>query len=104
VISSTGAGAIAGGALAVGSIAIGAVYVEEGLKDILDGLIMPGEGKTSHGEQRHQEGRNGDPHRNIGDANRTKAEGCKYFDNETGTTVYVRVGIKCILKMRLAKR
>jgi len=36
--------------------------------------------KTEHGEQRHQEARDGDTHREVGDANRVKREGRLLID------------------------
>ncbi len=49
-----------------------------------------GDDKTKHGEQRAQEGRSGDPNRNVGDTNRIKNEGKHYHDNNTGNEVYVK--------------
>ena len=46
-------------------------------------------GRTLHGEQRAQEARKGDTHRNVGDVNRIKREGKRYEDTGTGNIVYV---------------
>ncbi len=49
-----------------------------------------GNKKTERGEQRAQQAREGDAHREVGDANRVKAEGRTYTDSETGNTVHVK--------------
>jgi RHS repeat-associated protein len=49
-----------------------------------------GNKKTEHGEQRAQQAREGDTHREVGDANRVKAEGRMYTDTDTGNTVHVK--------------
>jgi hypothetical protein len=54
--------------------------------------------RTDHGEKRYQEGQNGNPHRNIGDANRTINEGNHYIDSETGYDVYIRGNKGIIVK------
>jgi hypothetical protein len=46
--------------------------------------------RTGHGEERYQEGRNGDPNRNVGDTNRIRTEGKHYIDSATGNNVYVK--------------
>jgi hypothetical protein len=48
-----------------------------------------GQGRTEHGEERAAEARDGDPHRQVGDANRVIREGRKFVDTETGNTVQV---------------
>ena len=46
-------------------------------------------GRTQHGQQRVDEARGGDAHRQVGDANRVLREGRKFTDAETGNTVHV---------------
>lgn len=46
-------------------------------------------GRTQHGQQRADEARSGDTHRQVGDANRAIREGRKFTDTETGNTVHV---------------
>jgi hypothetical protein len=46
-------------------------------------------GRTRHGQQRADEARGGDTHRQVGDANRVIREGRKFTDSETGNTVHV---------------
>jgi hypothetical protein len=48
-----------------------------------------GQGSTDHGEERAAEARDGDAHRQVGDANRVIREGRKFVDTETGNTVHV---------------
>jgi hypothetical protein len=45
--------------------------------------------RTQHGQQRADEARSGDTHRQVGDANRIIREGRKFTDSETGNTVHV---------------
>ncbi|WP_241757920.1 SitA5 family polymorphic toxin [Myxococcus landrumensis] len=45
--------------------------------------------RSPHGEQRANEAREGDAHRQVGDANRVLHEGRKFTDAETGNVVYV---------------
>jgi hypothetical protein len=45
--------------------------------------------RTEHGQQRAEEARAGDAHRQVGDANRVLREGRKFIDTETGNTVHV---------------
>lgn len=49
-----------------------------------------GNKKTEHGQQRADEARSGDSHREVGDANRVKAEGRTYTDSDNGNTVHVK--------------
>jgi RHS repeat-associated protein len=46
--------------------------------------------KTEHGQQRADEAREGDAHRDVGDVNRTINEGKQYTDSDTGNNVSVR--------------
>jgi len=46
--------------------------------------------KTEHGEQRANEAREGDAHRDVGDANRVVQQGQQYTDSDTGNNVSVR--------------
>jgi RHS repeat-associated protein len=64
----------------------------EGLSHLFFSAEKAGEGagKTSHGEQRANEAKAGDTHRQVGDANRTIQEGRRFRDTETGHTVHVR--------------
>jgi hypothetical protein len=48
-----------------------------------------GTGRTNHGQQRADEARGGDTHRQVGDANRVIQEGRKFTDSETGNIVHV---------------
>ncbi|WXH30435.1 hypothetical protein WA016_04405 [Myxococcus stipitatus] len=45
--------------------------------------------RSPHGQQRANEAREGDSHRQVGDANRVLQEGRKFRDTETGNVVYV---------------
>ncbi|MEM1206995.1 MAG: RHS repeat-associated core domain-containing protein [Acidobacteriota bacterium] len=45
---------------------------------------------TEHGEQRRDQARAGDHHRQVGDANRVVREGQRYTDTATGNTVVVK--------------
>ncbi|HEX8826467.1 MAG TPA: hypothetical protein VF794_41585 [Archangium sp.] len=45
--------------------------------------------RTHHGQQRADEARSGDTHRQVGDANRVIQEGRKFTDTETGNIVHV---------------
>jgi hypothetical protein len=45
--------------------------------------------RTRHGQQRADEARDGDTHRQVGDANRVIQEGRKFTDSETGNIVHV---------------
>jgi hypothetical protein len=45
--------------------------------------------RTEHGEERAAEARDGDAHRQVGDASRVIREGRKFVDTETGNTVHV---------------
>jgi RHS repeat-associated protein len=66
--------------------------------------IASGEGgKTSHGEKRAKQAQAGDPHRQVGDPNRTTQEGRVFSDSETGNTIYTR-GNKVIVKNKEGKQ
>jgi hypothetical protein len=54
--------------------------------------------RTEHGEKRHNEARNGDPHRNIGDPNRTMYEGKHFTDTKTGNEIYVKGNKGVVIK------
>ena len=46
--------------------------------------------KTEHAQQRGDEAKAGDTHRQVGDPNRTVQEGRSFTDSKTGNTVHVR--------------
>jgi hypothetical protein len=46
--------------------------------------------KTPHGQQRADEARAGDTHRQVGDPNRVAQEGRVFTDSETGNTIHVK--------------
>ncbi len=52
--------------------------------------------RTEHGQERANEAKAGDTHRQVGDANRTIKEGRQFTDSETGNTVNVR-GNKAVI-------
>jgi hypothetical protein len=63
----------------------------EQVKELKDSLpILEKPGLTEHGKQRAQQARQGDAHRDVGDANRVKTEGRTYTDSDTGNTVHVK--------------
>ena len=46
--------------------------------------------KTEHGQERADQARSGDAHRDVGDANRVIKEGKEYTDTETGNNIHVK--------------
>ncbi|WP_242589655.1 RHS repeat-associated core domain-containing protein [Corallococcus macrosporus] len=45
--------------------------------------------RTQHGEERAEQARSGDDHRQVGDANRVVGQGRQFTDSETGNTIHV---------------
>jgi RHS repeat-associated protein len=46
--------------------------------------------RTTHGEERAQQAKAGDTHRQVGDANRVTREGRRFIDSRTGDQVFVK--------------
>jgi hypothetical protein len=51
--------------------------------------LVPPLQKSKHSEDRHAEARAGDTSREVGDMNRVVREGRKFYDTDTGYTIYV---------------
>jgi hypothetical protein len=49
-----------------------------------------GKKMTEHGQERADEAKSGDSHREVGDANRVKSQGRSYTDSDTGNNIHVK--------------